>query len=423
MTMSSVIRVQSQDAAPAISRALLGRAFLYYYGATFICILGVSLGQGCLQLCTKHPDAEKMDRSDPIAPYGAWDGVWYRQIATEGYSFSSYKMSSVAFFPAYPALGATVSRLTGMRVETSLLLVAHACLYLAFVLMLLYAKQRLADAPAEMHSLLLLCFGLFPTTFYFRMSYSESLFVALLLLGMYGMERGWHPAWVALVVGAATATRAVGVALLLPFADWLLFSAHPAIRGKRWRAAACLPLAFWGIGAFMAYQAVEFGDPLAFLKAQSTWQAAGAPQTLLGKACGLITLQPFWSVYVPLSPCYWRRFPPYDVALFNMSFLNPLFVAATWAIVAIGARRGWLSRRETLLSAGLLLIPYVTHADRFGMHSGARYAAAAFPFYIALARLMWENYRRVPLICGAFACFGIGLCAYSAMFASWYYFY
>lgn len=415
---------QGPSSPRPLSRALLGRAFLYYYGTTFICILGVLLGQQCVRLCTRHPDAEKMDRSDAIAPYGAWDGVWYRQIVTDGYSFSTYKMSSIAFFPAYPAVAAAISGLIGVRAEASLLIVAHISLYFVFVLLLLYVKQRMPEAPAELHSLVLLCFGLFPTTFYFRMTYSESLFVALLLLGMYGMEREWRPLWIALIVGAATATRAVGVAMLLPFADWLLFASdRPTRASGRRGAVACLPLALWGIGAFMTFQAIKFGEPLAFLKAQSCWQSAGAPQNVLDKAWGLATLRPFWSVYVPMCPTYWRRFPPYDAALLNMSFMNPIFVAAIWAGIAVAARRGWLNRREVLLSAALLFIPYVTHADRFGMHSGARYASAAFPFYIVLARVLWAAYSRIPLICGAFACFGIGLCVYSAMFTSWYYFY
>jgi hypothetical protein len=425
MTTCNVAAVASRDASPSprLWHATLTRAFLYYYGATLICLVGVSLGRERMKLCTKHPDAENMDRADALASFGAWDGVWYRRIATEGYAFSPGKLSSVAFFPGYPLAAATVSRLTGMRAEASLLLVSHGCLYLAFVLLLVYCRQRFPDAPAELHSLVLLCFGLFPTTFYFRMAYSESLFITCLLLGMYAMERDWSPVWVALIVGAATATRAVGVAMLLPFGEWMLFATDPVTRTRRRRALVSVPLALWGIGAFLAFQAGAFGDPLAFLKAQSCWQSAGAPQNWFDKVCGLTTLRPFWSVYLPLCPMYWRRFPPHDAALLNMSFLNPIFVAGTWAAIAVGAKRRWLSRRELLLSIGVLFIPYVTHADRFGMHSGARYAAAAFPFYIVLARILWQRYGNVPLICGAFACCGIGLCVYSAMFTSWYYFY
>ena len=88
-------------------------------------------------------------------------------------------------------------------------------------------------APTGLPMFVLLALGLFPPTLFMRMAYSESLFLFLTVLAMYGMERNWRLWGIAAVVGLATATRFTGVALLLPLAMHVWPGS--AQRGTRWR--------------------------------------------------------------------------------------------------------------------------------------------------------------------------------------------
>lgn len=62
----------------------------------------------------------------------------------------------------------------------------------------------------------MLSLGLWPFGVFFHVAYTESLFLLLLLLVMYGIERRWHPVTVALIAGLASGTRAMGTALIVP---------------------------------------------------------------------------------------------------------------------------------------------------------------------------------------------------------------
>jgi len=84
---------------------------------------------------------------------------------------------------------------------------------LGVVVLALYLGLRFpTDTTAQHWSLLAL--GLFPTTFFFRAAYSEALFLLLIVLVLYGLERRWPYLLIALIIAWQTATRAVGVVLV-----------------------------------------------------------------------------------------------------------------------------------------------------------------------------------------------------------------
>jgi hypothetical protein len=67
--------------------------------------------------------------------------------------------------------------------------------------------------------------------------------------------------------------------------------------------------------------------------------------------------------------------------------------------VLLGWRKRWLNAYEISLSAGLLLIPYVTRGYDFGMCSQGRFAAVCFPMYLVMGRLlaaMPTTWRAMP---------------------------
>ncbi|HUY91556.1 MAG TPA: mannosyltransferase family protein [Pirellulales bacterium] len=395
----------------------LQAGFTYYYVTSLVVLLGALFGFSFVAPCKEAPTSGTGDFVDALF---AWDGRWYRGIATEGYSFDAHERSNVAFYPAYPGVSAALSWISGLQLRYSLLLVSHGSLAAAFVLLVRYARLRFPEMSDEARDYIPVCFGLLPTTYFFRMGYSESLFVLLLLMAMWGIERRWRTVWIVFVVGAATACRAVGVALLAPLAMHLWETSRTRTAFTL-RSAVWLPLACWGLAAWVAYQAVEFGEPWAFIQTQQHWSTRQTSLFSWDGIAALLSFRPIRSVYDPASPCYWGNFPPRDNPAFNLMFANPIYFLGTAALVVAGRAKGWLSNRETALSAALLLIPYVLQADRACMAAEARYASSVFPAYFVMGHLL----ARLP---GALAGVLLGLSAtflaiYSALFVRWYWFY
>jgi hypothetical protein len=398
-----------------------------------------------------------------------WDGRWYTKIVDEGYSYSETDCSGAAFFPAYPMLGRCVKRATGLRAEAALLVISHACLLAAFVMLAVYVRARQAgrgpagavdrdvrrnagpnlevvvaaepratpsvpplrsggdlEAPGlrsrrqprsgAVVEWTLLAFAFFPPTLFFRMTYTESLFVLCLVAAMYAMECGWSVLSVASIVGLATGTRLVGAALLAPLALY----AWGHFRQGRVRIVALMAAPFvgcWGMLAFMVLLQNQFGDPLAFAKAQAGWN--GRPSaTFSDYAAGLFSLEPIWSVFDPASPAYWAEYAHPESMVFNIQVLNVVCFVIVAALVAVGFFRGILNCRETLLGGLLLGIPYVTHSYQTLMWSEARFAAVVFPAYLVMGRVA----TRIPawLAAGALGAAAFFLGSYTALFAAWH---
>jgi hypothetical protein len=265
--------------------------------------------------------------------------------------------------------------------------------------------------------------AVFPTTFFFRMGYSDGMLLFLMVLSMYGMRRGWPGVVIALVVGLATGTRAVGVALVAPFAMYVWErGVAERRRGDAFKIERLLllPVSCWGLVAYMGYQQYAYGDAVAFTKAEADWHDRYPPTDRLAYAGELLTLEPVRAVYRRGCPCYWGLRGPHDMPLLNLQFANPIYFLGTAVLVAVGGYKGWLSRPEWGLSAGLLAIPYVTNSYRMCMTSHARFAAVVFPAYIVLGHLLAGMPRVVAV--GLLVCSAILLGTYAAMFTSWYYF-
>ncbi len=170
----------------------------------------------------------------------------------------------------------------------------------------------------------------------------------------------------------------------------------------------------------MLFQYCEFGDPLAFVRTQEHWALRPAPSPL-DEWLGLLSWEAVWSPYDEAScVCFWRNWPP-KCFLFNCQFINPIYFVGSAVLVAVGAWRGWLNGRETLLSVGMLLIPYLTKGYVNAMNSQARFAAAVFPVYLVAGQLLVR--LPAPLAYGILAGSGALMGAYAALFAAGYPFY
>jgi hypothetical protein len=365
-------------------------------------------------------DRDRPNTSGPdfLTACSRFDGTHYRDIVEHGYSYDPGQRSSVAFFPLYPVTGWAAAALTGWSAGLALLVVANLMLVGAFILFAAYLRSQSPKHPAHAGWLALALFGLWPAGFFFRMTYSESTFLAVTLLVLLGMLRRWPLVVLVLLAGLATAARPVGVAVAAAILAHVVCDPSRGSVGRRLvLALASSPLACWGLIAYMAYQYVAFGHPLAFAQTQEHWGVVRPSYNdLWHKVESLLAGEPLWGVYTPDPVRNWQRLNSQDQLLFNMAFWNPIFFVAAFALVLIGAGKAWLSGPEVVLGLGLLAIPYVTRAYEQSMASHARFAALVVPAYIVLGRILQAQPKW--LAWSVFALLSMMLVAWSALFAA-----
>jgi hypothetical protein len=345
-------------------------------------------------------------------------GRQYQSIVNDGYKYDPERQSTVAFFPAYPLATRAIAAATGLGIETSLILVSNTCLAVAFALLTRYTTLRACPALPQHVGWTLLAFGLWPSTFSFRMAQSESLLIATMLLVLIGINRRWPPISLALVAGLATAARPVGIAVSAAVLWHVLFRS-PTRSGARVASIALLaPIACWGLLGYMAYQYARFGNAFAFVQTQEHWtfRMPVAHSTPLEKTWALVTLEPIWGVYQPDSSRFWLLPGTTESIPFNPYFWNPLMFMVMATLVAWGAWRKHLTGPETVLGVSLLAIPYATRSYEMSMVSHGRFAAAVVVAYPLIGRILAT--LPPPLACVAVAISAIILSYWTALYTT-----
>ncbi|HVL11890.1 MAG TPA: hypothetical protein VM529_04965, partial [Gemmata sp.] len=125
----------------------------------------------------------------------SFDGCWYRDVADFGYWYFPDRQSGAAFFPGMPLAARFVSAFTGCSTPVALLVVSNLSFVAALALISALVRTRWPDAPPGLRVVTLAVLAFYPAGLYFRVAYSESLFLALTALLMLGLARRW-PVWV-----------------------------------------------------------------------------------------------------------------------------------------------------------------------------------------------------------------------------------
>lgn len=346
--------------------------------------------------------------------FGARDGFWYQRIAAYGYDYDPDKQSSVVFFPLFPLLGGTIRAITGLSALPALLIVSWSAYVAAGLALIRYVR---GSADPRFAQQVLLCFCLWPMGLFFRVAYTESLFVLLMILAATGLQQRWPLIVIALLAGAASGTRTVGIALLPPLL-WEIWRRTPTWQQTILRFLVIAPVAVWGLLGYMIYLQITFGDPLVFASNQERWSVR--PELpLLDRVTSLVTLRPIWSLYLPGSEAAVELSDRTDNLLFSLNRWNGIYFVGCTAIIAYGIRKKMLTTHEWMLSAGLLLVPYVLQAHRMVMISQGRFTCVVFPLFLVLGRLIAQCPNAVGNL--LFALMGIQLFYWSALFAAGYY--
>jgi hypothetical protein len=199
-----------------------------------------------------------------------FDGIFYIRIATQGYSFPEQ-----AYFPMYPTLINLFTILTKNPIISGVLIS-----YLAFVTAL-YLLHKLLKKNLKIKNIFWVYIFLlvYPTSYYFGVMYTESLFFMLLIATIYLFKQ--EKFLLAFLFGYLTAlTRVSGIFLTIPlgliFLEKLLkerkFSYQTILfdNGKYF-LVICAPVL--GLLSYTLYLYQTTGDPLYFIHAQEHFGA------------------------------------------------------------------------------------------------------------------------------------------------------
>jgi hypothetical protein len=246
---------------------------------------------GSIQIGTPSGIARAYDPTNLTAPFGylanavvsplaRWDSVWYLTIARSGYAHIRERM---AFFPLYPGL----MHVLGWIVRSQL--VAGVLISLVSFTVALYLIQKLValDFDEEVATTTVLLIAFCPVSFFFSAVYTESLFLALSVGSIYAARRERWALCGALGFLAAI-SRNGGIVLIVPTAVIYFYGAREAPlmhwgaearRGlvrllPRYRPRAdvlWLALIPAGLGGYLAYLGIRYGDTLAPFNVESAW--------------------------------------------------------------------------------------------------------------------------------------------------------
>ena len=332
----------------------------------------------------RHPDADRWDRPEVTGREGflldiwtRWDSVWFLRIAEDGYGAT--EEAAAAFYPLYPLLVGLLGRVLLGHYVLAGVVVSLASALVAFALLRTLALAHLGEAGAPRAVLYL---AIFPFTLFLGAVYSEALFLALALASFVLAERGrFLGAGVA--AGLAWLTRPLGVVLLPALLVIAWRSRDP--RGALLRLATAPAL----FTLYPLYLWWRLDDPLAFVRAEATWNRQLSPAGPLGGVWD--GLRAGWAGARQLasssdSTRYWSAVQDADpdrVAMVNLQQLAFLVVFAVLAAVAwrrFGAPYG-------LFAALSLLLPLSVPSERWPLLSIPRFGLVVFPLFLALAHL------------------------------------
>lgn len=315
--------------------------------------------------------------SGPISFVDAWaryDATYYARLSAAGYSASL--SARLAFFPLQPLLTRLATPLALGNIYVAGMVVSNVACLAALLGLASLASHDADEATARRAALYL---TLFPSALFLFAGYADSLFLGLAIWCLVALRRGgW---WQAGALGLlATATRQMGLFLVLPFAWEYGRVAGWRLRALRPSALAVLLIPI-GLLLFMAWLWQSVGDPLAFVHSEGIWAHTSSPpwQTLV-----TAVRQIQQTLAHVLHPVPGLPNQPDSIFLFK-DLVDCAAIVLVAALIVIGIPR--LPVGDTLFSAALWLLAIWYPVSGWALQSDARYMLLIFPAFLTLARL------------------------------------
>jgi hypothetical protein len=270
--------------------------------------------------------------------FTAWerfDALWFLRIADAGYRVGD---GSAVFFPLYPIAVRAVSWVLLGHPFAASLLVSNAAFLGALVMTYRLTTMEFDERRARTTVVLI---AFFPTSYFFLMPYSESLFLLCAVTAFWAARRGrWLPAGAAGALAALT--RSVGLVLAPALAIEAL---HRRAEGRGRARPGLLAAAATGLGTFvyLGWWQLRAGNWLAPITEQRNWEREPWwPWTTLWRATRIALSGTFvgdtggaywlldWVIVVPVlllaGFAAWRYRPSYAVYLWGGLLIPLTFV-------------------------------------------------------------------------------------------------
>jgi hypothetical protein len=292
--------------------------------------------------------------SEPFALLRAWDGRWYRIVASRGYLLLPHQQSDPAFFPLY-SIVLRAFHAIGIGFTVAGVAVSNLAFLAGLLVLYRLAATWLPETDARRTAIYA---AIFPAGFVFSMLYPESL--VLLLSALAGLL-AWRGRWLgaAVAVAAATLGRPESVLLAIPIAAlarrrWPLPSA--TARSHALTAIVAAPVS---LVVFALYQQRTTGNALAFSIAERAWGREFSPLGIWRAAGQLATAVSHHEAWLYRDACL--------VAVYAGCLVLALRAGVPWSWVAAGGL--------------ILFLPL----ESGSFNSDGRFGLLALPVYSGLA--------------------------------------
>lgn len=360
-----------------------------------------------------------------VAPLARWDSVWYLTIARFGYAHIRRRM---AFYPLYPGLIHILAWVVRSDLVAGVLI---SVISFAVALVLLHRLVRL-DFDSEVADTTVLLLAFCPVSFFFSAVYTESLFLALSVATIYAARR---ERWIVcgLCGFAAALSRNGGIALILPVAVIYLYGPRAAADAAltRWAGARAGwrrllpryrlgPGVLWlalipaGLGAYIAYLGIRYGDALAPFRVESDWYR----HTTFPLSTAWDGAKQAWD---GLRQLIQGPVPPYRVPTYAQGVISAalqdiyLFGFLVLGVIGLVCVIWRLGAAYALYTLGLLVLSLADPVSLQPLASLPRYELMIFPLFIWGAQ--WLTRRR--LVVYAIPALAVLLGVFTVEFATW----
>lgn len=286
-----------------------------------------------------------------------FDSGWYTAIADFGYKLNS---QAPAFFPFWPIVIEGFKRIFSFC-DTRVLGFILANLLTLSDCILLYKLARFdLDDKSSFRSVKYLLF--FPMSFFLATGYSEPLFLFVVLLSFY-FFRLQKPLWASFSAIAASATRLIGIILIVPLFVEGLNLKNTKLKIQGIMIAFLAPL---GIIVYSLYLGGLLNNRFAFLGAQTGWHRG-------------INLQGFQELFNQIKTIF-----SFHLFLPEGAFITALMGGGFFMLFILAIAMSFKKIRISYILYALLVLLAPLFSGT--MLSYSRMALVAFPFYIILAK-------------------------------------
>ncbi len=305
-----------------------------------------------------------------ISSFANFDGIHYLLIAKQGYS-----QWEQAFFPLFPALLHVIGFIIPNYLVAALVL-SNTALAIGLIFFQKLLKEWKINATLPILFLLA-----FPTAFFFGIVYTEGVFFMLFILSLYFLQKKNY-LLAALFAAFSSATRLIGIFLLVPFFFHFLAEHKGSLKHFNLKAALISP--FLGLFSYMFYLWITTKDPLFFFNSQPIFGAH--------RSTNLILLPQVYYRYIKILVTATHNFQWY-MSLLEVSFFTLVFTVLALDLVQRGkqlVKRNKTSTSTTFPLLGLslfslinLVLPTLTGT----FSSIPRYALFSLSFFIYLSQI------------------------------------